>query len=493
MVASRDDVAHHGVDRTFRASDIALLAAVSALAAGLRAYRLDGGLWFDEIVTLLHSVRPALLDVVTHFPSNNDHPLYSVLAHLSVQAFGERPWAMRLPAALLGVATVPMLYVLGRWVTSRAEAWAATLVLAVSYHHVWFSQNARGYTALLFCVLLSTYALLRWFDDSRRAWLVVFAVATAVGAYAHLTMVLVCLSQALVCVADWGVRGAGSRVHTERVALATGFVGSGVLTVLCYAPMLADVSRFFTTQTATSTEVATPVWALVAAAQGLLVGFGTAWVVAGGLIVFCAGIASYAGQRALVALLFLVPLPFTVLVALAMNRPIFPRFVFFAVGFLLLVTVRGAGTLGALASRLTGLARQERARVVAVAVLAVAGVAVSLRSLPYGYRYPKQDYGGAVALVDRELADGDRVAALGDTGAIPVIEFLERPWTRVDDAAGLQRLRDGAGRVWVIYSFPSYLEAGQPDLWATLRDECAEVGEFEGTVAGGTVAVRRCP
>jgi hypothetical protein len=87
----------------------------------------------------------------------------------------------------------------GRSAASRLEAGAAATILAVSYHHIWFSQNARAYTALLVCVLLSTHALVRWLDTRRGSLLAWYAAVTAVGAYAHLTMVLVSLSHALAC------------------------------------------------------------------------------------------------------------------------------------------------------------------------------------------------------------------------------------------------------------------------------------------------------
>ena len=108
------------------------------VGAVLRIYRLDSGLWFDEIRTVISSVRSPLLEIVTHYPSNNDHLLYSVLAHLSISVFGEQPWSLRLPAAVFGIASIPMLYLLGRTVTSRFDALMAAMMLTFSYHHIWF-------------------------------------------------------------------------------------------------------------------------------------------------------------------------------------------------------------------------------------------------------------------------------------------------------------------------------------------------------------------
>jgi uncharacterized membrane protein len=58
--------------------------------------------------------------------------------------FGDSGAALRLPAALFGVASLGAVYALGREVVGRREGLLAALALAFSYQHVWFSQNARG-------------------------------------------------------------------------------------------------------------------------------------------------------------------------------------------------------------------------------------------------------------------------------------------------------------------------------------------------------------
>jgi 4-amino-4-deoxy-L-arabinose transferase-like glycosyltransferase len=137
------------------------LALLTALAAVLRAIGLDGGLWYDEIRTLLDSVCSPLYQILTVFPSNNQHTFYSVLAHFSIGAFGEHAWSLRQPSVVFGAATVPVLYLFAREFVGRTEALLASLLLTAAYHHVWFSQNARGCSALAFFTMLSSWPLLR--------------------------------------------------------------------------------------------------------------------------------------------------------------------------------------------------------------------------------------------------------------------------------------------------------------------------------------------
>jgi uncharacterized membrane protein len=138
-----------------------------SLAAVLACDRSDGGLWWDEIRTLIDSVRAPVAQIVTTFPSNNQHTLYSVLAHASIALFGDEAWSLRLPAALFGVATIPALYFLAREFVGRTEALLGCLLLVVSYHHVWFSQNARG-SMLAYLTVASTVLLLRGLRSAGR-------------------------------------------------------------------------------------------------------------------------------------------------------------------------------------------------------------------------------------------------------------------------------------------------------------------------------------
>src|SRR5262249_10083457 len=130
-------------------------------ALGLRLYDLGDGLWYDEIRTLVGYVRQPVGVIVSTFESQNQHLLYSLLARLSVAVLGESAWSLRLPAAVFGAASIWAAYWFGRLVTGRREALLAAGLLTFSYHHVWFSQNARGYSGLLCLTLVASGLFLR--------------------------------------------------------------------------------------------------------------------------------------------------------------------------------------------------------------------------------------------------------------------------------------------------------------------------------------------
>jgi mannosyltransferase len=374
-------------------ASLLIVAMLTIVAAALRLYRLDNGLWFDEIATLVRSVRLPLAQIITGYRGDNDHTFYSLLAHLSVQVFGEHGWSLRLPAALLGVASIPLLFMMGKAMTSRLEAIMAAAILTVSYHHVWFSQNARGYTGLLVCTLLSTHFLLQWFQRGSRSSLLGYSLATALGAYFQLSMIFVALSHGLIAIHRYVTAGKHDFRKLELKGLILPFAGSGALTLLLYAPMMQDMFRSMTNKgITTGVDFATPLWAMESALRGLQAGLGSVWIIAAGLIVFSAGIASYFKQNPTVALMFVLPGVVLLTVALALGHTTRPRFFFFSIGFGLLIVVRGASVLGSTLARYAGrLLTPEKAATFAAASATALAILVSVRSLPYAYQYPKQD------------------------------------------------------------------------------------------------------
>ena len=67
---------------------------------------LNQELWYDEIVTLTDFVRRPAHELFVSFGSLNNHLAFTWLAKASTAAFGEAPWSLRLPAAILGLFSI---------------------------------------------------------------------------------------------------------------------------------------------------------------------------------------------------------------------------------------------------------------------------------------------------------------------------------------------------------------------------------------------------
>jgi mannosyltransferase len=479
-----------------------VLAGILIVAAALRAHALDAEPWADELETFTRCLESAPLALVTSYDSQNHHVLYSLLAKLSLAAIGPTTVALRLPAALFGIAGVAAVYALGRELASAREGLLAAALLAVSYHHVWFSQNARGYTALAFFATAMTLLLRRALATGRRRSWAAYGLVSALAAYTHVTMLLVVLAHALVAAQSlprptraWLPRErgeGGTAVGGEERVLAgplLGFALCAGLVLVLYAPILSPMAAISATQGRVNPvgEWTSLSWSFAELARGLVTAF------AGDTRAICAALLGAAGLWRLgrrdLRTFELVALPPLLVAAgiAASGHHLWPRFLFFAIPFGAIALVSGAFALGEAWTALAPDAMLRGRNVgVGVAVLALAAAA---SGLPAAYG-PKQRFREALDLVERERRAADRVAAVGR--ALPVFrEFYDVDWTVVSSDDDLEALRTGAGRTWVVHSFPIAFREEFPRARAMLDASFELVGRFDGTVHDGTVLVWR--
>jgi mannosyltransferase len=467
-----------------------MVGALTVVALVLRCIGVNGELWLDEMYASILSFRRSFVGLLTVYEGDNQHPLYSLLAHLGIVLFGESPMAIRLPALLFGAASVPMLYVLGSRVSSRREALLAAALLTVSYHHVWFSQNARGYTMLAFWTLAATYFLYRAIRESSARYFAWYGVIVAFGIYTHLTMVFMVSAHVLICawlIMPW------SKPRLPWLLPVIGFGLGALATLTLYAPLIGEVLNFFLNRPSRLLGVSTPAWALEEGLRVLRVGLGGGWPLLAGGLVFLIGLLSYLRRSPLVCFLFVMPGVMTVIGALVGRGTMYPRFFFFLIGFALLIVVRGAFAIAHML-----LKHEQHANALATALVVVM-IAASARSLVYNYENPKQAFRPAAAHVERQLGPGDAVGVL-NASWYAYMEYYRKPWTRLtfrddpvdDPAANLAGLRAGR-RVWLVYTFPRYLAHEAPAIKQTIDRECADALKFDSSVGDGDVFVCELP
>ena len=170
------------------------LMAVVFLALALRLYRIGyREFWFDELGQIVVAKADwwhAILGAAKHAGAA---PLDYLITHLML-AVGQDEAILRLPAALWGVASVILIYLLARQCAGRPAALAAALILATAPQHVRYSQELRFYSLATMMALLCV--LIFWWAHAQGAWSrwVVWSGALAVGLYAHYALAFVGLA-----------------------------------------------------------------------------------------------------------------------------------------------------------------------------------------------------------------------------------------------------------------------------------------------------------
>jgi mannosyltransferase len=465
--------------------------------------RADSGLWYDEIQTLVDFARLPLAELLTTYGDDNNHPLYSLCAWFSLHLLGDGAFALRLPAILFGAASVPMLWALARRVSPREQALLATTLLLISYHHVWFSQNARGYTMLLFFTLASTHFFLRILEVTRRGDLVGYVLCMALGTYAHSSAVFVAFAHGIVALSSLRI-SASKRL---RVAPLGAVALAAVASLILHTAILADMLEFFApsgggVDTSGASEWTAPWWTLrrnwtspwwmlkeVASSPG--VGLGPGLVVVGGaVLVLALGTAGFVRQDWRLAALFLLPGLIGAAVILGLGLNLWPRFFFNLQGFFLLIAVRGVFLwVGWMAGRLDP-ERWPRARSVMLTMASITLVAASLVVLPRAYLLPKQDFEGARAFVDTVRGEQDVVLVAGLT-VMPYTRYFETDFVEVSTPSELDAQVARHRTAYLLQTLPALLESGQPELAAAVEDRGVELARFAGSLGGGDVVVYR--
>ena len=108
-------------------------------------------------------------------------PLALWVQSLSVRAFGFHPLAMLVPQALMGVASVVLLYDLVRRRFGRIGGFAAGLALAITPITVAISRHNNPDALLVLCAVAALWCVVRALEDGRTRWLVWCGVAVGLG------------------------------------------------------------------------------------------------------------------------------------------------------------------------------------------------------------------------------------------------------------------------------------------------------------------------
>ena len=161
------------------------------------------------------------------------HPPTYFLALLPwVKTFGTSLESLRMPSALLGAASVWLLFLVGRRLHGVRVGLTAAALLALHGFGIYWSQLARMYMPTAFLMLLSTLFLLKSLEEGRLRDHVGYFLATAVALWTQIYAWPVVVGQA-IWVACRIVAGASGASMVRAVTLAV-VAGTPVIQLAAY-------------------------------------------------------------------------------------------------------------------------------------------------------------------------------------------------------------------------------------------------------------------
>jgi hypothetical protein len=212
--------------------EILFLAGILLLALAARLAFIMQPFKHDEAYTVTVFANQPLWDALSDYHLPNNHLFHTLLVHLTYSLFGYSQWAVRLPALLAGLLTIPALYLLARTLHGRTVAVIAAASAAAVPVMIDFAAQARGYTLIiLFSLLLFILGIYVRRHANRFAWalivvLVVLGIYTIPIFYFSYASFLVWLGLGFLF-GDIDFKAYGSRWH-----FVVWLVISGILTVL---------------------------------------------------------------------------------------------------------------------------------------------------------------------------------------------------------------------------------------------------------------------
>jgi mannosyltransferase len=468
---------------------MALMGLMTLAAAALRLYRLASQLWYDEVLTLVECVRLPLGEIVSSFPSQNQHMLYSILARFAFDVFGESPSTLRLPAVLFGVLSVWALFALGAKLANIRTALLACALMTFSYHHIWFSQNGRGYTGLLFFAILATWIWIEAVERDAWNWWMGYALAVFLGMWVQMTMLFVVAGHGLVFLSmlAWPRRFPH---RAGRKAVAAWLV-AGTVSLQVYALSLPEFLHSAAGEVSMPSDWTNPLWLVTETLRNLTVIPGGVVAILGGGAVFLLGWWEIFRRNANAAYVMTLPAAICGVTMVALGHNLWPRFFFFSMGFALLFVVVGALRLPHLAAVLFGRFKgREPLLTRAGTGIALLLVAASAATSGKAFLLPKQDFLGARAYVEQNRESGDAVVVVG-LAAKAYGDYYAPEWRSSNSPAELDEIRHYYRRIWLVYTLPVQLQGFHPELWAKIQTDFAVARIFPGTLGGGEVYVCR--
>ena len=385
-----------------------------AMGCVLRCWTINQSFWWDEIWSTMTYVKAnSFWDVVSSLGYYfNNHILYSLLARMSVQVLGESEFAARLPALIMGLLGIMMVFQFGETFLETRCGLIAAILLAVSAFHIDHSSEARGYSGLvLFSILSSLYFLKGVKTNGLRSWML-YIVFTVLGFYSHVFMFAVSISQffssfLFVALEKWGsLKGDMTKKIFGHFLVSLSL--AGIITLFIYSPILAT---FFNNVGKVRLVDVNRIPFVVSLFNSFFPGISNiSGGIVYGILFFCGMYGTYRRNPLLSIYLFvMLVLPLSLYLA-ANPMFVFERYFVFALPFALLIV--GQGVVG-LANNLKGIYK-----IGALLFDLLLLVYLQLPAVSRTLYQDRQNYREAMRYVQREIESNtdDLVFSIGHAG-----------------------------------------------------------------------------
>lgn len=150
----------------------------------LRFYNLGKqSLWSDEAysVMMARDLNKLWFEQI----QDSNPPFYYSLLHFWMHICGKTEFALRLLSLIFGVFLIPLIFLVGSEISDRYTGLYASLLVAISPIHIYYSQEVRMYSIMSFLSLLSFFLLYIGIIRKKSIYWIAYTITTILCLYVH--------------------------------------------------------------------------------------------------------------------------------------------------------------------------------------------------------------------------------------------------------------------------------------------------------------------
>ena len=209
---------------------------ILVLATALRFYHIDyQSVWLDEICSILEAnpdIKWSDLEA-TIMLSDPHPPLYFALLKILFQLFGYTTLVARVFSAIVGVAGVYALYLLGKEINNKNTGLLAAFLLAINSFHIYYSQEVRMYALLVLLTVLSYYRLVVYLKENTYKNAILYGLFTGLMLLTQFFGLFVLVSQVIILLFVFI-----KKEKTHKLLFFKQLLASGLVIIISFLPAL---------------------------------------------------------------------------------------------------------------------------------------------------------------------------------------------------------------------------------------------------------------
>ena len=424
-----------------------VLAAIILLGAYLRIHNLGTqSIWLDEASSYYMSYGNSVSWVWTNAMADRHPPLHFLILHF-VSIFSSSEFMLRLPSAIFGILTIPVIYKIGESLFGKKEGLISAFILSISSIHIFYSQEARMYAQMVLFSIASLYFLYRAYKENKNWMWAGFVVSASLGFYSFYYTIFVLVPEIIFYI----IIQLKDSFKSRRIVISDlKNVRLFVLSMFVFLILVSPVLMPFISQSI-SRASETPTWGMGQSSDFVIIILkqystytNTSYVF---LLLFLIGFIasifnkSQREQAMLLGLMFVIP--FMASYILAAKMPFSPRYLLFILPIYILAISRGITGIANFMYQIpsSGIDKSKTSRVAAMLMLTCLIALVCLQPLSSYYSTPQKNDWRTVSNYFHDVTNsGDVIVSLPGYMGKPLKFYYDYSGTQSNSAYSAENL-----------------------------------------------------